>query len=121
MPRAWTLCVLTGLALLVGACEAPRDGTPAPVEPPQVLSEYRPAAAATGDKRLGEACSAGGNGECASGLCLQAFPGRGTGEYCSQRCATREDCPDGWRCQSGTPGNGVCFPPPGWTGANAER
>jgi hypothetical protein len=49
---------------------------------------------AMGEKRVGDACSAGG--DCASGICLKTQDG-GVG-FCTAACASPSECPAGFGC-----------------------
>jgi hypothetical protein len=81
---------------------------------PAVFGEHRfDESLKAGLKPAGQDCTAGGRGECESGLCLHTGTEPGEGYVCSKTCQTLTDCPADWRCAQVQPGAAtrVCIPP----------
>lgn len=107
--------IVATLSAVVAGCswqEAPAS------ERPPVLTERSQEAvtASPGALALGLDCSHGGWRACASGVCLKAAHGRGTGYFCTRECRTELDCPVDWPCQSLEPGQHgfLCAVPASW-------
>lgn len=66
-----------------------------------------------GVRAVGDDCSGGGQGECASGLCLHTGTEPGAGYVCSKVCEAPAECPPEWRCAQAHPGSAMrlCIPP----------
>ncbi len=71
-------------------------------------------------KKLGGDCSKYGERQCIDGLCLHSdVNSRLGGRFGSKPCTDNDRCPASWRCVEvfPGPGNAVCVPPSGWSGA----
>jgi hypothetical protein len=72
---------------------------------------------------VGEDCSVGGRGACASDLCLHVSPNARDAYLCSTACDYDEECPREWVCRSIYPGpaSSFCFPPRTWEAKKAIK
>ncbi len=98
-----------------GSAEEPlSSGREVPGATSTVFAEHRfDESMKQGLKPAGMDCSAGGRGECESGLCLHTGTEPGAGYVCSKTCKGLAECPADWSCAQVQPGAAtrVCIPP----------